>query len=320
MEKKIKIVLIPGFSHLSLGAILEPLKTLDRLFSEICLKIEIISISERSVESSSGVSVDCPILLNECLTSLSSKNRTNALFLCCGLRMPHRLQTDLKKLLRTCSRFNVPIFGVGCAGWKMADAGLLENGLATVHWSTLAAFSERNQSIKTVDALFVESKRVTSSPGEAATLDMVTEFIKTEFSAEYANLVCDHLMISYTRRGDLEQPKNNAQRLRDVPPTLQKAISLMTKNIESPLTIKEVSKLAYLSLRQLERLFSKHLMLSPKKYYLKTRLIHGRQLIEQTSMSILEISIASGFSNRKVFSKSYLKEYGFLPSHTRRTP
>ena len=320
MEKKIQIVLVPGFSHLSLGAILEPLKTLSKLFSEIRLEIEIISISDRSVESSSGISVNCPILLNECLTSLSSKNRTNALFLCCGLRMPYKLQTDLKKLLRTCSRFNVPIFGVGCAGWKMADAGILENRSATVHWSTLAAFSERNQYVKTVDALYVESNCVTTSPGEAAALDMVIEFIKKEFSSEYANLVCDHLMISYTRRGDLEQPKSNAQRLRDVPFTLQKAISLMTKNIETPLTIKEISKLSYLSLRQLERLFSKHLNLSPKKYYLKIRLLHGRQLIEQTSMSILDISIASGFSTRRAFSKSYLKEYDFLPSHTRRTP
>jgi transcriptional regulator GlxA family with amidase domain len=149
---------------------------------------------------------------------------------------------------------------------------------------------------------------------------MVIEFIKTEFSPEYANLVCDHLMISYTRSGDLEQPKSNAQRLRDVPFTLQKAISLMASNIENPLTIKEISKLAYLSLRQLERLFSKHLNLTPKKYYSKIRLLHSRQLIEQTSMSILEISIASGFSTRRIFSKSYLKKYGFLPSHTRRTP
>jgi transcriptional regulator GlxA family with amidase domain len=50
------------------------------------------------------------------------------------------------------------------------------------------------------------------------------------------------------------------------------------------------------------------------------RLQHARQLIEQTSMSILEISVASGFSNRRVLTHYYKKEFGFPPTHTRRTP
>jgi len=118
----------------------------------------------------------------------------------------------------------------------------------------------------------------------------------------------------------LEQPKGTAQRLRDVPKNLKEAVFQMSKNLENPLTINNISKAVNLSLRQTERLFSKHLRMTPKKYYLKLRLLHGRQLIEQTSMSILEISIASGFSSRRVFSKYYFNEFGFLPSHTRRTP
>ena len=98
------------------------------------------------------------------------------------------------------------------------------------------------------------------------------------------------------------------------------AVFEMSKNLENPLTINKISRVVNLSLRQTERLFSKHLRMTPKKYYLKLRLLHGRQLIEQTSMSILEISIASGFSSRRVFSKYYFNEFGFLPSHTRRTP
>jgi transcriptional regulator GlxA family with amidase domain len=320
VKRQIKLVLVPGFSYLSLGAILEPLKTLKELASEVKLNIDIVSLSEHAVEATSGLSVNCSILLEECLQSINKNSQETVVFICCGLKMPHKLQTDLKKLLRVCNRNKVPIYGVGCAGWKMADAGIIANGCATVHWSTLAAFSERNQNINAIDALFINSNGVTSSPGEAAALDMVIEFIKTEFSSQYADLVCDHLMITFTRRGDLEQPKGTAQRLRDVPKSLREAVFEMSKNLENPLTINKISRVVNLSLRQTERLFSKHLRMTPKKYYLKLRLLHGRQLIEQTSMSILEISIASGFSSRRVFSKYYFNEFGFLPSHTRRTP
>ena len=127
-------------------------------------------------------------------------------------------------------------------------------------------------------------------------------------------------MITFTRNGDLEQPKSTAQRLRDVPKSLQKVIELMEKNLEEPLTLKIISRQAGLSLRQIERLFSLHFATSPKKYYLKRRLIHARQLIEQTSLSILEVSIISGFSSRQIFSKYYKNEFGFTPSETRRSP
>jgi AraC family carnitine catabolism transcriptional activator len=94
----------------------------------------------------------------------------------------------------------------------------------------------------------------------------------------------------------------------------------MEDNLEEPLTLKKISHQAGLSLRQIERLFSSHLSKSPKKYYLKRRLMHARQLIEQTSLSILEVSIVSGFSSRQIFSKYYKLGYGFTPSQTRQSP
>jgi len=320
MNRNIKIIIVPGFSYLSLGAILEPLQTLKNLYHELILDIELISITDDIIHSKSGISIKCNKSFQHCLKDLTKNSKTTAVFLCCGLKTPFDMQSSLKKILRLCDLKRIPTFGVGAAGWKMADAGMLSKGTGTVHWTTLAAFKERNQDIDVKDALFITSQRTTSSPGEAATLDMMINFIKTEFSLEYAERVCDHLMITFTRNGDLEQPKSSAQRLRDVPKSLQKVISLMEDNLEDPLTLKRISYQAGLSLRQIERLFSLHLSKSPKKYYLKRRLMHARQLIEQTSLSILEVSIVSGFSSRQIFSKYYKTEFGFTPSETRRSP
>lgn len=320
MRRNIKIILVPGFSYLSLGAILEPLHTLNKLYPDLKIDYELVSITEDYITSESGIKIYCENVLQDAIKDIKRKAQSTVLFLCCGLKTPFDVQGLLKKILRTCNQHKILTFGVGASGWKMADAGILANGEGTVHWTTLAAFRERNQNILAHDALFVSSEHITSSPGEAAALDMTINFIKTEYSEEHADRVCDHLMITFTRNGDLEQPKSNAQRLRDVPKSLQKVISIMEKNLENPLTLKIISSDAGLSLRQIERLFAKHFKKSPKKYYISRRLLHARQLIEQTSLSIFEVSIVSGFASRQIFSKYYKKEFGFTPSKTRRSP
>ena len=320
MRRNIKIILVPGFSYLSLGAILEPLHTLNKLYPDLKIDYELVSITEDYITSESGVKIYCENVLQDAIKDIKRKAQSTVLFLCCGLKTPFDVQGLLKRILRTCNQHKILTFGVGASGWKMADAGILANGEGTVHWTTLAAFRERNQNILAHDALFVSSEHITSSPGEAAALDMTINFIKTEYSEEHADRVCDHLMITFTRNGDLEQPKSNAQRLRDVPKSLQKVISIMEKNLENPLTLKIISSDAGLSLRQIERLFAKHFKKSPKKYYISRRLLHARQLIEQTSLSIFEVSIVSGFASRQIFSKYYRKEFGFTPSKTRRSP
>jgi AraC family transcriptional regulator, glycine betaine-responsive activator len=318
MRRNIKIVLVPGFSCLSLGAILEPLHTLKKLYPDLMIQYELISISGETVLSESGVSINCQNQLQEALKDIRRKAQTSAVFLCCGLKTPFAVQSSLKRILRICNQNRIPTFGVGAAGWKMAGSGILSGGEGTVHWTTLAAFREMNQDILARDALFVSSDHITSSPGEAAALDMTISFIQKEYSQDCADQVCDHLMITFTRHGDLEQPKSNVQRLRDVPRSLQKVVSLMEGHLENPITLKSISATVGLSLRQIERLFSRHFNKTPKQYYISRRLLHARQLIEHTSLSIFEISLVSGFTSRQIFSKYYKKEFGYSPFDTRR--
>jgi transcriptional regulator GlxA family with amidase domain len=317
---RVLVVLVPGFSHLSLGAVLEPLHAVGAISAETAMQIELGSIAELQVPSAAGFSVVCPLSLPECLHALTDARRPDAMFLCCGLRTPYKSQRDIQKLLRTAHRANVPIFGTGCAAWKMADAGILQHGTGTVHWSTLPAFAERHRDIVASDALFVTSDQATSSPGDAAALDMVIAFIRQNYSEEVTQQVCNHLMISYPRAGNTAQPQSRAELLRGAPAKLRQIAKLMSEHLEDPLLVRDIAGQIGLSLRQAERLFATHLGQSPKAYYLKLRLQHGRMLIEQTSMSILEISIAVGFSSRRIFTQYYREEFGFPPTDTRSDP
>ncbi|MDQ7051223.1 MAG: helix-turn-helix domain-containing protein [Enterobacterales bacterium] len=92
----------------------------------------------------------------------------------------------------------------------------------------------------------------------------------------------------------------------------------METNIEEPLTPGDIAGLVNISRRQLERLFSSHLSSTPTRYYLELRLQNARRLLLQTSLPIIEVSIACGFSSAPHFSKCYRDLFNCSPSEERR--
>ena len=70
--------------------------------------------------------------------------------------------------------------------------------------------------------------------------------------------------------------------------------------------------------RQLERLFRKHVHCVPARYYLELRLARARQLLLQTTMSIVDVAFACGFVSAPHFSKCYRDHYGVPPREERR--
>jgi AraC-like DNA-binding protein len=64
-------------------------------------------------------------------------------------------------------------------------------------------------------------------------------------------------------------------------------------------------------------LFQKYLQCTPSRYYLRLRLIRARQLLKQTSLSIVELAYVCGFASTPHFSKCYREHFGVPPSDER---
>ena len=92
----------------------------------------------------------------------------------------------------------------------------------------------------------------------------------------------------------------------------------MESNIEEPISLDELARHVGVSRRQLERLFQKHLNCVPTRYYLEVRLARARQLLLQTSISIVDVAFACGFVSAPHFSKCYRDYYGIPPREERR--
>jgi len=86
---------------------------------------------------------------------------------------------------------------------------------------------------------------------------------------------------------------------------LVQVIGEMERNTEQPLNTLVLAESVQVTRRQLERLFRLYLHDTLSGFYLRLRLDKARQLLRQTDMSVLEVSIACGFESASYFTRCY---------------
>jgi transcriptional regulator GlxA family with amidase domain len=55
--------------------------------------------------------------------------------------------------------------------------------------------------------------------------------------------------------------------------------------------------------------------MTPSRYYVILRLQHAQHLMLQSSNSITDVALASGFSSSASLSRAFKREYGLSPRH-----
>ncbi len=156
-----------------------------------------------------------------------------------------------------------------------------------------------------------------SCAGGAATFDFMMALVAANLGQEFVATLSEVFSMERLRPGSERQRIPLATRIGGSQPKLTEAVSLMEANIEEPLTTDDIAYYVGVSRRQLERLFKQHLGTVPSKYYLELRLSRARQLLQQTSKSIVQIGLACGFSSGPHFSSTYRSHFGITPREER---
>jgi AraC family carnitine catabolism transcriptional activator len=94
-------------------------------------------------------------------------------------------------------------------------------------------------------------------------------------------------------------------------------IGEMEQHMEPPLSTLQLAQTIQVTRRQLERLFRLHLHDTPSNFYLGLRLEKARLLLRQSDLSVLEVSIASGFESPSYFTRSYRARFARCPREDR---
>lgn len=100
-------------------------------------------------------------------------------------------------------------------------------------------------------------------------------------------------------------------------PALLAMVGLMNDHIGDPLTLRQLSRLCGISVRQLERVAKRQLGMSVMQFYRKLRLSKADELLQQTALSIIEIGVVTGFPNPAHFARVFREEFDASPSERR---
>lgn len=99
---------------------------------------------------------------------------------------------------------------------------------------------------------------------------------------------------------------------------IRSAITRMHEGSGSDLSIPELASNLNVSYRWFRRAFAHHMGMSPHHYLIETRLAHARDLLSQTTMSVKEIALQTGFGDEQYFCRMFHKKVRVTPSAWRR--
>lgn len=99
---------------------------------------------------------------------------------------------------------------------------------------------------------------------------------------------------------------------------IMKAKTLMESRFSSRISLLDLASELNISYVWFRTSFRKHTGFSPYDYLLNIRINHARLLLKSSSMSVKEVSQASGFESQQQFSRTFRKRTGMTPLEFRR--
>jgi transcriptional regulator GlxA family with amidase domain len=308
---RVGFLLVPGFALMSYAAAVEPLRAANHLSGGELYRWWHAAPGGRPVHASNGLAIIPD-------AEPSGTAPVDLVFVCAGGNPATFDDRPTLAWLRRLAASGVTIGGISGGPYVLARAGLLDGRRATLHWEHVPSFREAFPDVEVVPSLFeLDGNRITCSGGISA-LDMMVALIARDHGHELAAAVGDWFLHTHIREGMGPQRMDLRLRLGVSDESLLKALRAMEANLEAPLARTELARLAGLSLRQLERLFVRDLGRGIQEHYRALRLDRARQLLRETTLSVLEVAVATGFASASQFSRAYGRAFAEAPSRTRR--
>jgi transcriptional regulator GlxA family with amidase domain len=309
--ESVGFLLIPGFALMAYACALEPLRAANQLAGKQLYRWWHTAPADSPAAASNGVAVLPDHTLD------SRRNLPDLLIICAGGNPSKFNDKRTFAWLRRLASDGVIMGGVSGGPLILAKAGLLEGRRCTVHWEHVPAMHEAHPTVEVTRSLFeLDGDRITCSGGVAA-LDMMIALIGRDHGFELAAAVSDWFLHTQVRDGTGPQRMDLRFRLSVSDPKLLSALRAMEAHLEKPLSRTQLARRAGTSIRQLERIFRRHLARSMHQHYLSLRLVRAQQLLRQTSLSILEVALATGFNSGSTFSRAFRKRFAMAPRHAR---
>ncbi len=305
----VAIVLTDDFPILSLTLVTEPFRVANRELARNVWRWRILSASGGTILSSSGM---------EMRTKALDETADDIVLMISSYAPESALTKPLLAWLRRRARSGALMGCVDTGAMIFAEAGLLTQTPAAVHFEALRGYRETYADQLFVDRMFDLSDTRCSSAGGVATFDMTLALIERFCSRDLSRRVAEILTYRPTEHSGPQQMMLTETSLARMDRNLGRAVDLMLTHLNAPLSISSISQQISLPQWTLVRLFKRHLKQSPSEYYRYLRLSQAKNLLRNSSYRISEVGALCGFDNPESFARAYRRQFDETASQTKR--
>ena len=310
--KDIYFLLLPRMTMLAFSSAVEPLRIANQVSNKELYRWFLLAEEAGPVRCSNGIKIMPD-------AEISNLPNSSLVFVCSGTEPLEGPNPKVLNWINRQHRFGSRFGGICTGAYVLAKTGLLKDRKFTLHWENQPAFSECFPELEPTSNLFEIDRGLMTCGGGNAAIDMMLAMIEADYNKGLAAVVSE--MCIHRRPNDRKTPQRSPYSiaLKKRNQHLIHAIQIMENTIEDPIGISEIADQVDISRRQLERLFQINIGESPVQFYIDLRVSRAYALLNETSLSIPEIAVATGFNSVSQFSVRFKKKFKRTPSLFRKS-
>jgi len=268
------VIVLDACNTLSFAAAVDPMRAANRLAGRRVFDWRYVTTSGAPARLTSGIDVPGE--------ALARVDHCDLLILVAGFDLEAHNTRALRTGLRRLARPGTIIAGIDGGPWLLAEAGLLDGHSATTHWEDLDEFAARFPQVHSLrDRFCVSGDRLTSGG-----------------------------LFLYDAAPDPSRPQIRTGAPLTHSPLTARASRVMERTLAAPLPLSEIARQIGTGARNLQQHFQSALGTTAQAHYLDLRLAEARRLVTDTSISLTDIALATGFSSQSSFARAFRRAHG----------
>ena len=313
-QRRIVVVVVPPVEELDFVGPIQVFGAANRLAPKTVYEVEIVTnAKDMRVQGEGG-------LLSFAAQGRFQdvKGKVDSLLLVCGLATRTARDQALFGWLRKMAPV-VRRLGSVCVGsFLLAEAGLLNGRRATAHWKFGRELAARYPRVNVeFNPIWVKDGNIYTSAGISAGIDLALSWVEEDCGGRISHEIAREFVLFLRRPGGQTQLSASLSAQASEMKAIDELQVWIAENLHNNLSVQKLADRAAMSVRNLERVFTRELGKTPSHYVLQMRVEAARRQLERTDKGFKQIAMSAGFGSADVMRRAFVRLLGITPRHYR---
>jgi len=314
VARQIVVLVVPPVDELDLVGPMQVFNSVNRLTGRTIYGIELVTTAhDLTVDGESGM-----------LTFMARRRYAevegggDSILVVCGMGSRGVRDTALSAWLRLVAA-RARRLGAVCVGaFLLAEAGVLNGRRATSHWRFGRELAARYPEVRVEhEPLWVKDGNIYTSAGISAGIDLALAWVEEDCGAALAHEAARELVLFLRRPGGQPQVSISLASQASEMSSIRELQIWIAEHLANDLSIEGLADRMAMSVRTLERIFTRQVGTTPSQYVLQTRVEAARRQLERTERGLKQVASACGFGSADAMRRAFIRVLGTTPRRYR---